>query len=316
MRVFGPIPSRRLGQSLGINNIPPKICTYACNYCQVGKSIKISVNRDHFYVPKKLVEAVIEKVKKAQEYAEKIDYLTFVPDGEPTLDFNLGKEIELLKCLGINIAVITNSSLLWRNDVRNDLYKADLVSVKMDAADEKTWRKINHPHKKLKFKKVQEGLLAFSRNYAGKLITETMLMKGVNDNAEQINQIAGIIAKLNPQIAYLAVPTRPTAFDNVKPADEDTINLSFQIFNEKIQNVEYLIGYEGNAYAFTGDIYEDILSITAVHPMREDAVNELLKKGHSDKQVLEKLIDSGKIIETQYEDNKFYVRKLKKGIKV
>lgn len=316
MKVFGPLPSRRLGQSLGLNNIPPKICTYACNYCQVGKSLKMSIKRDHFYSPENLVEVVIEKVNKAQEYNEKIDYLTFVPDGEPTLDINLGKEIELLKPLGIKIAVITNSSLLWREDARSDLYKADLVSVKVDAANEKTWRKIDHPHRELQFKQVQEGLLKFSRNYRGNLITETMFIKDVNDNPEQINHIAELIAQVNPNIAYLAIPTRPTAIKNVKAADEETINLSFQIFSKKIQHVEYLVGYEGNAFAFTGDAEEDILSITAVHPMREDALNELLKKGHSDKQVLEKLIISGKIIETQYENNKFYVRKLKKGIKV
>ena len=147
MKAFGPVPSRRLGQSLGINNIPPKICSYSCIYCQVGKSLKMSVNRTNYYDPDKLIGLIKEKVRKAREFDEHIDYLTFVPDGEPTLDINLDKEIEGLKPLGIKIAVITNGSLLWMKEVRKALQQANLVSVKVDAADDGTWSKVNHPHK-------------------------------------------------------------------------------------------------------------------------------------------------------------------------
>jgi len=105
---FGPVPSRRLGQSLGINNIPPKICSYSCVYCQVGRTLHMQAERKAFYKPEEILKAVERKVKDAKNKGEGIDYLTFVPDGEPTLDINLGKEIELLKQLGIKIAVITN----------------------------------------------------------------------------------------------------------------------------------------------------------------------------------------------------------------
>ena len=316
MKVFGPIPSRRLGQSLGINNIPPKICSYGCQYCQVGKSIKMSIKRTCYYTPEKLVETVDKKVNSAKSFNEKIDYLTFVPDGEPTLDIHLAKEIELLKPLRIKIAVITNSSLLWREDVRNDLSQADLVSVKVDALDEKIWRKINHPVKELQFDDMLEGILKFSEGYNGKLITETMLVKGVNDNIEHIQKVTDFISRINPDRAYLAIPIRPPAFKTVKAPDESVINNSFQIFSSKIRNVEYLVGYEGNAFAFTGNAEEDILSITAVHPMREDAIEELLKKGHSNKNILKNLMASGKIVEAQYERRKFYIRKLNNGIEV
>ena len=316
MKVFGPIPSRRLGQSLGINNIPPKICSYACQYCQVGKSLKMSIKRTCYYIPEKLVDTVKRKVNSAKAFNEKIDYLTFVPDGEPTLDIHLAKEIELLKPLRIKIAVITNSSLLWREDVRNDLRQADLVSVKVDALDEKIWRKINHPVKELQFDDMLEGVLKFSEGYNGKLITETMLVKGVNDNIDHLQKVTDFISRINPDTAYLAIPIRPPAIKTVKAPDESVINNSFQIFSSKIRNVEYLVGYEGNAFAFTGNAEEDILSITAVHPMREDAIEELLKKGHSNKNILKNLIASGKIVETQYEKSKFYIRKLHKGIEV
>ena len=138
MLVFGPVPSRRLGRSLGVNNIPAKICSYSCVYCQLGATIKISIERRPFYDPEKIFKEVKEKIKDVG-----VDYISFVPDGEPTLDINLGKEIEMLKSLNHKIAVLTNGSLIFREDVRKDLSKADLVSLKVDAVSEDLWRKIN-----------------------------------------------------------------------------------------------------------------------------------------------------------------------------
>jgi len=129
---YGPVPSRRLGRSLGINNIPPKVCSYSCVYCQLGNTTDMPVERESFYKAEELAQSVKQKVKQARERDEPIDYLTFVPDGEPTLDRNLGKEIELLKPLNIKIAVITNASLIWRQDIRKDLQKADWVSLKVE----------------------------------------------------------------------------------------------------------------------------------------------------------------------------------------
>ncbi len=146
MIAFGPVPSRRLGRSLGINNIPPKYCTYGCVYCQVGRTSHMQAERSNFYRPEAIVQDVLNKCKKAQEQEQTIDYLTFVPDGEPTLDIDLGLEILLLKPLGIKTAVITNSSLLWRADVRAEIKNADLISVKIDTVNNETWHKINRPH--------------------------------------------------------------------------------------------------------------------------------------------------------------------------
>jgi wyosine [tRNA(Phe)-imidazoG37] synthetase (radical SAM superfamily) len=134
--VFGPVPSRRLERSLGMNNIPPKTCSYSCVYCQVGKTTNITVDRQAFYKPEELSRAVRRKVDEATARNVKIDYLTFVPDGEPTLDLSISKEISSLKQTGIPIAVITNASLLWRDDVKEDLRKADFISLKVDAVSE------------------------------------------------------------------------------------------------------------------------------------------------------------------------------------
>jgi len=114
MFAFGPVPSRRLGRSLGINNIPPKTCSYSCVYCQLGRTSRLIADRQAFYKPKEIFKEVKRKVDEAISRNEKIDYLTFVPDGEPTLDINLGKEISLLRQIRIPLAVLTNASLLWR----------------------------------------------------------------------------------------------------------------------------------------------------------------------------------------------------------
>ena len=155
MIAFGPVPSRRLGKSLGINNIPPKICTYACVYCQLGSTLQMRVDRQPFYAPEALVTDVQRKVASAREKDETIDYLTFVPDGEPTLDVNLGREMALLRPLSIKIAVISNASLIWRVDVREELAHADWVSLKVDAATEDVWRRVDRPHGKLRLAAIQ-----------------------------------------------------------------------------------------------------------------------------------------------------------------
>ncbi|MEM3678045.1 MAG: radical SAM protein, partial [Candidatus Bathyarchaeia archaeon] len=145
MFVFGPIPSRRLGRSLGVNNVPPKTCSYSCIYCQLGRTIKPVISRRAFYSPDKILEDAVRRVDEAGLRSERIDYITFVPDGEPTLDANIGREISLLKQMGIPIAVLSNASLLWREDVAEDLLEADLVSLKVDASDGPLWRRINRP---------------------------------------------------------------------------------------------------------------------------------------------------------------------------
>ena len=210
---FGPVPSRRFGRSLGINNIPPKVCTYSCIYCQVGRTINMQVGRRAFYEPEKIQQAVQEKVENVTKAGEHIDYLTFVPDGEPTLDVNLGREIDLLKPLGIKIAVISNGSLLLRRDVCEDLRKADLVSLKIDAATPRSWHTINRPSTSLHLPEILDGALEFAKTYNGKLVTETMLIRHVNHYENQIIEIADFLAELKPYKAYLSIPTRPPALE-------------------------------------------------------------------------------------------------------
>jgi wyosine [tRNA(Phe)-imidazoG37] synthetase (radical SAM superfamily) len=310
MIAFGPVPSRRLGRSLGINHIPPKTCTYSCVYCQLGRTLRMQVERQAFYGPEKILGAVQDKVEKVREAGEPIDYLAFVPDGEPTLDINLGRNIECLRRLRLPIAVITNTSLIWRQDVREDLMGADWVSLKVDAVDEAVWRRIDRPHGSLDLASILEGALGFSSVYHGELVTETMLVAGVNDGQGQLQEVADYLAHLQPDRAYLSVPTRPPAEDWAQPPDEQALNRAYRIFREKMDKVEYLIGYEGNAFAFTGDVEQDLLSITAVHPMREDAVNAFLARAGAEWSVVHRLVADDRLVEAAYDDRTFYLRKL------
>jgi wyosine [tRNA(Phe)-imidazoG37] synthetase (radical SAM superfamily) len=310
MRVFGPIPSRRLGSSLGINNIPPKVCTYSCIYCQIGKTITLQCERQAFYEPDDLAREVKEKVNEVKKRDTKIDYLSFVPDGEPTLDINLGKIIERIRPLHIKIAVITNGSLINRKDVREDLQKADLVSLKLDAVTRKTWLRTDRPHKSLDRKAILDGMLEFKALFKGEIITETMLCKGMNDRYEEVRKIADFLKLLKPTKSYISIPTRPTAVKGILPASDEALNIAYQIFAQKVDNVEYIIGYEGNEFGFSGNVKEDLLGITSVHPMREEAVREYLKKAGADWRVITDLIKSGSLIKLKYQGKNFYMRKL------
>ena len=305
---FGPVPSRRLGRSLGINNLPSKICTFSCVYCQVGKTLKFTKKRQAFYKPEEIRDQVEEKVRELKNKDERIDYLSFVPNGEAALDINLGREIELLKDLGIPIAVITNSSLITLPDVREALKKADWVSLKVDAVSEELWRRINRPLSELKLPEILEGMVQFSRNYSGKLNTETMFIEGINDSKKEMERIADFIQRVHPLKSYIAIPTRPPTLNWVKPPPEEKINIAYSIFNERLDNVELLIGYAGGEFASTYDVRGDILDIISVHPMRKGDIEEILKDAGEDWSVVKELIEKGEIKKTEFNNKIFFVR--------
>ncbi len=312
MIAFGPVPSRRLGRSLGINNIPSKVCTYSCLYCQVGQTILKEAGRQVFYQPDELLGDVSSKVEKAGQMHEPIDYLTFVPDGEPTLDINLGLEIDLLRPLGVKIGVITNGSLLWREDVRTELMKADWVSIKVDSVIEKPWYMVNRPLRILRLDLILDGILEFAHAFKGMLVTETMLVRDINDTITSVEEIGNFLASIQPDISYLAVPTRPPAEKRGQPPREEVVNRAYQQLSRKQNRMEFLVGYEGNTFAFTGNAREDLLSITAVHPMRRDAVEDFLKRANADWAVVDDMIGRGELVETEHYGKMFYLRKFRK----
>jgi wyosine [tRNA(Phe)-imidazoG37] synthetase (radical SAM superfamily) len=308
---FGPVPSRRLGRSLGINNIPPKSCSYACVYCQVGRTVELIAERRAFYPPEEVVHQVETQVREVRERGETIDFLTFVPDGEPTLDVHLGREIAGLRSLGIPVAVISNGFLVDRSDVQSDLLRADWVSLKVDGVREDTWRRVNRPHRRLRLDDQLQGGLRFSRRLSGTLATETLLVAGLNDDEAQVDDLGRYLEALGPDVAYLSVPTRPPAEPWVRPPGDDVVFRAWQSLATRLPGtrVELLIGDEGNAFASTGDARADLLAITAVHPMREDAVADLLARTGQGWPVVEELVRDGRLARREHAGRTFFVRR-------
>ncbi len=311
MIAFGPVPSRRLGRSLGINNIPAKICTYSCAYCQVGRTLQMEAMRRSFYSPQDICDEVRQMVKSSSDQALPIDYLSFVPDGEPTLDINLGREIDMLRSLGRKIAVITNASLIWDETVREDLARADWVSVKVDALEERQWRRMDRPHRALQFEAILQGILDFSREFKGVLVSESMLLEGINDGERSLEAIAEFLAKVDPAVSYISVPIRPPAEKWAASPSEESIVQAYQIFSSRLRRAELLVGYEGDSFQSVGEVESDLLAIAAVHPMREAAVERFLQQADYSWDVVEKLLDQGELAKIEYQGNYFYLRRPK-----
>jgi wyosine [tRNA(Phe)-imidazoG37] synthetase (radical SAM superfamily) len=310
MIVFGPVPSRRLGRSLGVNNIPPKHCSYSCIYCQLGVTHNLETKRTRFYDPSAVAAEVRAHVAQLREAGEPVDFITFVPDGEPTLDVNLGQEISGLKDLGIPIAVITNSSLLSMESIRDDLSQASLVSVKVDAVNETAFRRVDRAHHSLHLAQILAGITTFSAAFSGEIITETMLIGGMNDSDKELRDTAAFIAAIHPSKSYIGVPTRPPAEPWIKLSTEQALTMAYQIFHERIGAVEMLITPEEGSFITTDDLERDLLSIVSVHPMREEDLLKTLGARSGSFALIERLMRENRVTRTVYGGTTFYIRNL------
>ncbi len=190
----------------------------------------------------------------------------------------------------MKIAVITNSSLLWDPEVRKKLMKADWVSIKVDTVDLPVWRRINRPSRSLSLEKIQEGVKTFAAEFEGFIATETMLVSGINDENETLERTSDFVASLEPDTAYISIPTRPPALRTAIPTPEENVNLAFQVFSKKISQVELLTGYEGNLFAYTGNVSDDIISTVSAHPLRREAIDDTLAKANSGWEIIQPMI--------------------------
>ena len=270
----------------------------------------LTTRRERLCDPGDLFANACVIVKRLRERGERIDYLTFVPDGEPALDTGLGDQLRLLRPLGIPLAVITNASLLSREDVRSDLAGADRVSIKVDAVRHESWRRVDRPHGDLRLETVLDGILQFSRSFTGELDTETMLVDGMNDCDADIRPLAAFLQQVKPARSYISIPTRPPAVAGIQPASEHSLVRAYETLSAAVPQVELLTGYEGTSFASTGDARADILAITAVHPMRSDQVDALLDKCGATRDVVEWLVRQHTLTRVDYNGQCFYLRRL------
>jgi wyosine [tRNA(Phe)-imidazoG37] synthetase (radical SAM superfamily) len=273
--VFGPVPSRRLGQSLGIDTIPLKTCNWNCVYCQLGRTVPLT-NERRDYIPCDLILAQVEEALANHEPGE-IDWVTFVGSGEPTLHKGLGKLIDRVKELTyLPVAVITNGALLYVPQVRQALKTADAVLPSVDAGSAPLYRRINRPHSQTTFERLVNGLILFRREYTGKLWIEVMLVKGLNDSDEALADIAALLRRIQPDEVHINLPTRPPAETWVQPADEETLLKALVIFSDVARVIHPAEGTFD--LGCCDSILEAILAIITRHPMRQDQLQEALDR--------------------------------------
>lgn len=305
--VYGPVPSRRLGRSLGVGPIPFKTCDYSCVYCQLGRTTHMTIERKDFFPP----QAILKEIEQAIEVNEHwIDFVTFVGEGEPTLCRSIGWLIRKTKEItDIPIAVDTNGSLLYQADVRVDISEADIVMPSLDAGTAGTFRKINRPHRELDFEAVVRGMEKFRREYSGEIWMEVMLVKGLNDTGEELEAIKSILERIEPDRTYLNVPIRPPAEPWAVPPDKEAIALADAILSE-VNTVEITTEETGefSTRGFTSP-EEAIMAILRRHPMREEQVIATLKrlKQSNTEDCLARLYESGRIKRVSYRNNLFWV---------
>lgn len=281
--IFGPVPSRRMGSSLGISPIPEKTCNYSCVYCQLGRTDQMTnVRRDFFPV-----EDILAEFQTEIQHID-CDVVTIVGEGEPTLYSNLGLLIDgMHKITDKPIAVITNGALLYDPEVRADLMRADLVLPSCDAYDEESFNKIDRPIGSIKFQEVQEGLVEFSKEYKGQLWLEIMLIDGMNTSEEALQKMKNYIDKVRHDRVYINTPVRPPAEEEVNEATEKSISRACGLM-EGI-SIEQLAA--GDFHSEYPDHIEALVHICSRHPMNQFEVNTFLdsRKVNSKAQIIEQL---------------------------
>ncbi len=271
--VFGPVPSRRLGQSLGIDPIPLKTCNWNCVYCQLGRTRPLT-NMRKTYIDPNLILAEVHAALETHAPGQ-IDWLTFVGSGEPTLHSGLGEMVRRVKEMStIPVVVITNGALLHLPEVRQDLLAADAVLPSLDAGNAALYKQINRPHPGVAFDNMIAGWIEFRQIYRGKLWVEVMLVRGLNDTELALRGIAAILERISPDEIHINQPIRPPAEPWVQPADEEGLLRARAILGEKARIYPFAQGH------FDLDqfdhVVDAILAIITRHPMRQAELEQTL----------------------------------------
>lgn len=292
--IYGPVPSRRLGISLGVSPIPKKTCNYSCIYCQLGRTDHMTNTRNMFFP----VEDILAEFDEFLDSKVKFDVVTIVGEGEPTLYLGLGELIrEIQKRTDKPVAVITNGALFYDPDLRRELYGADIVLPTLDAYDEASFRKISRPHGTIIFAMVDEGLKEFSKEYEGQLWIELMLMEGINDDDESLKKYSEALKKLRYDKLYINTPVRPPAESYVKALSHEKMNHVVDVLGGISIDLLESEGFQSEIK----DDYEAIMSIIKRHPMNQFEIEGFLaSRGSNIAGVLDRLEKDSKVASISY----------------
>lgn len=269
MYVYGPVPSRRLGNSLGVSPIPPKTCSYTCIYCQLGRTTHFQIERRSFFPKEDILAEIIQSGSDGE-----VDFVTFAGDGEPTLSKDLGWLIQQTKLkLKLPVSVITNGSLLSYEGIRGELSGADVVIPTLDAGNEMTFRAMNRPYRSIDFEAMLQGQVDFRRENSGQVWIEVMLVKGLNDTEKELLSIKSAIDMIRPDRVYILTPIRPPAELWVRPSDPEDILKAQEIIGGAIPTADMETGQFGTKEF--SDARQAILEIGSRHPLRRQQAIEI-----------------------------------------
>ncbi len=301
--IYGPVPSRRLGVSLGIDPVPLKVCSFNCVYCEVAKTTQLTLERKEYIPAEEILSELSEYLKT---YPGKIDYITFSGSGEPTLNSKIGYMIrEIKKMTSIPVAVLTNSTLLHLPEVREELLPADLVKCTLDAADDKYLRRVNQPAKGVTAEKIISGIIDFRKAYKGTLLIEIMLVKGVNDTEENYRALSKVLPEIKADKVQINTVVRPPAFGFAKPLDDEELKFAQKIIGNGAEIIKPF-NRETNA-AYKPDLEKAIISSIRIRPQTLEDLAEGLGV-HRDEvlKYIELLESEHKIVELGLKGQKFY----------
>ncbi|MHC5074485.1 MAG: radical SAM protein [Planctomycetota bacterium] len=312
--LYGPVPSRRLGLSLGIDIMPVKICTLDCVYCQVGKTTDRTLQRKEYIHIKPIISELKQRLKEGLT----ADYITLSGSGEPTLNEGLGELIDVIKALtSIPVAVLTNGTLLTKPAVRLACSKADVVIPSLDAADQSTFQNINRPYKKLNIKDIIEGLVKFREQYFGQIWLEILLVQGLNTGSEQIENIKKAVKKICPDKIQLNTAVRPTAETDIKKlSKQELIDIAAEIGKD----VEVIADFSDSLStagcqadiqnSFDPDILQTVLSILKRRPctLKDISASASISQNLTSKCISE-LLQQEQILAEQKANKTFYKAK-------
>jgi len=302
LRTYGPVPSRRLGFSLGIDIIPLKTCSLNCIYCQLGPAVQKIIQRKEYFSSSE----ILSQIKKKLSSGQRIDYITFSGSGEPTLNKTLGKLIrEIKKTTSIPVAVLTNSTLLSRKSVRNALMGADLVVPSLDAATQEIFVKINRPHPSLNIEEIIQGLQKLSQEFKGPIWLEIMLVKGVNDSPSHIRKLKEAIAKIKPEKVQLNTVIRPPAEKHARPLSLKGLENTEKILGK---NCEIIVeSYREGQISTPENLEGAILSLIQRRPVTLEEISASLGK-HKNEIIkyLDSLLAEGKIKSVTHKGFKYF----------
>ena len=315
--LYGPVPSRRLGLSYGVDIVPFKVCTLDCVYCQLGGTTEKTTERKDYVPP----EAVLAELKEALAEGLEADFITISGSGEPTLNSRLGELIDgVKKITNIPVAILTNGTLLYKQDVRADCAKADVVLPSLDAGDKETFEEVNRPHEDISIENLISGLCVFRNEFAGQIWLELFLIKGLNTDAGQIAKIRNIIERIRPDKVQLNTVVRPTTYAGIKRVDTEKLEAIAAELGKKCEVVaDFSSSRDGpapvkcepkpNSCGIKSKA-EDVLSMLKRRPCSLDDICSGLGVGHDEAQEYISGLQGRGVINSEEKDGRIFFKAL------